>query len=1122
MPEIRGAPLFFTFVDYFFLKLKAMTDRFEIITLRELLQIILHQFDKSKTILGIPSELFFEPRKNDPFRIMRFGQWLETPVGVAAGPHTQLAQNLVAAWLTGARYLELKTIQTLDELEVAKPCIDMQDEGYNCEWSQELKIQQSFGQYLDAWILIHILHDKLGFAGDKPGVIFNMSAGYDYAGIMQENVQWFFNKMSDASHELQQKLEEIKDVYPRVTKLDISPRITDNITLSTMHGCPPDEIEKIGEYLIREKGLHTTIKLNPTLLGKEDLHAIIRNSGFETEVPDAAFEHDLKYPDAVRIISNLQKLARGKGVFFGLKLTNTLESRNHKDIFPATEEMMYMSGRALHPISVNLARKLQNEFHGELDISFSGGADAFNTPELIASGLSPVTVSSDILKPGGYGRLHQYVEMLQKAFTETGANNTEDFIARKSGMKNADLQQQKLDNLNRYADSTLVNDRYKKAGWHTPSIKTARPLGYFDCTHAPCVDTCPTNQDIPDYMYHTARGDFQKAFEVIMRTNPFPNTTGMVCDHLCQTKCTRMNYDSPVLIREIKRFVAEEAVKNGYSIASGTSSNGKKTAVVGAGPSGLSCAYFLVKAGFEVTIYEAKPRPGGMISGAIPAFRLTDEAVDIDIHRIEAMGVKIHFSTQVDTALFDRLRKENDYLYLAAGAQKALPFSIEGAESPGVLDPLDFLFRVKEGLPTGIGQNVAVIGGGNTAMDAARTACRLMGNQGKVTIVYRRTKAQMPADQDEIKAVLEEGINIIELASPLRVVSRNGRVAALLCIRMKLGEKDGGGRPRPVEIPGSEFELEFDTIIPAIGQVQAIDFTDPKKLKTKPGSYETTLENVFIGGDALRGASTAINAIGDGRKAAMEIVRKAGLLTGNNGKPQREEQTLVSHMVNRSTKKEPVSMQETPLNNRKNFQLVTATLTREEAQKEASRCLLCDEVCNICTTVCPNLAFHAYETRPMKAAIQKITGNNGLYEVTEAGEFILKQKLQILHLADWCNQCGNCATFCPSAGKPYRDKPHLYLNRNSFETGKDGYFYDKENDALWGFLENRKVIFSEKEDRFVFESSICQIEISKTGFRVLAVEVREKGNFAVSLQTAAEMRVIRDGARSFFGTEQQE
>ena len=1098
-----------------------MTDRFEIIPLRELLQIILNQLDKKNSLFGIPSGLFFKPEKNDPFRIKRFGQLLETPIGVAAGPHTQLAQNLVAAWLTGARYMELKTVQTLDELKVSKPCIDMQDEGYNCEWSQELKIKQSFEQYLDAWIILHILQDKFGRQDDEPGMIFNMSVGYDFAGIMQENVQWFFSKMTDASEELNQKLLEIKDIYPRVTRLNINPQISDNITLSTMHGCPAGEIEKIGAYLISEKGLHTTIKLNPTLLGKEDLHAILRNSGFETEVPDLAFAHDLKYPEALRIIRNLKKLSGEKQLFFGLKLTNTLESYNHKEIFPPNEEMMYMSGRALHPISVNLARKLQNEFNGKLDISFSGGADAFNTPDLIACGLSPVTVSTDILKPGGYGRLHQYVEELRKAFALASgeAKGTNDFIAKKNGLSHAGLTGQQLHNLNRYADETLTAERYKRTGLRAPDIKTTRPLSYFDCIHAPCVDTCPANQDIPGYMYHTAKGDFQKAFGVIMKTNPFPNTTGMICDHLCQTKCTRINYDSPVLIREIKRFVAEEAVKNHYEISKNIAGKGKRVAIVGAGPSGLSCAYFLTLAGIDVNIYEARPRPGGMISGAIPSFRLTDEAVDIDIHRIETLGVKIHFSTKVDKQLFGRLREDNHFVYLAAGAQKSRPLMIKGANAGGVLDPLNFLSRVKEGLPTGIGRNVAVIGGGNTAMDAARTAFRLTGEEGKVTVIYRRTKQQMPADTGEIQAVMDEGVEIMELVSPVKINARDGKVRSLTCVRMKLGEKDESDRFRPVEIPDSEFEMVFDTIIPAVGQDLALDFVEASQLKTKPDSYETGIENVFIGGDALRGASTAINAIGDGRKAAKAMVEKAHLNPVTNVKPAREPQSVHTHMVNRSQKKEPVYPQETPPDSRKNFRLVTATLTRGEAQKEASRCLLCDEVCNICTTVCPNLAFHSYKTEPRQWLLQKITGNNGVYELTDDGDFRLEQKLQILHFADWCNQCGNCGTFCPSAGKPYQDKPHLYLKRESFEAGKDGYFFNKEKARLEAYEQDRLVTLQEGDDGYIFQNQTLQIHLDKKSFRVTAVEIREKTNFAFSFRTAAQMSVILEGARSFFEEE---
>ena len=396
-------------------------DKFYPTPLLKLLSIVLKQI-KTDEVFGIRKELFFKPQKKDLFQTEIFEQKLHAPLGVAAGPHTQLAQNIIAAWLTGARFIELKTVQTLDQIEVSKPCIDMQDEGYNCEWSQELKIKQSFNEYLNAWIVIHILSHKFGFS--ETGTIFNMSIGYDYKGIMNENIQWFLSKMNNCKPELLQKINEIKTLFPEINKINIPQQISNNVTLSTMHGCPPEEIESIGKYLISEKKLNTTIKLNPTLLGKKDLHQILKKSGFKTQVPDIAFEHDLKFNQAIKIIQTLKKLAENnkqsadssqkslssnlKPVFFGIKTTNTLESINNKEIFSADNDMMYMSGRALHTISVNVARKLQNEFKGELNISFSGGVDAFNIKNVMACGIMPVTVCSDLLKPGGYGRLSQY------------------------------------------------------------------------------------------------------------------------------------------------------------------------------------------------------------------------------------------------------------------------------------------------------------------------------------------------------------------------------------------------------------------------------------------------------------------------------------------------------------------------------------------------------------------------------------------------------------------------------------------------------------------------------------------------------------------------------------------
>src|SRR3989339_132990 len=328
-----------------------MSDKFNPISIDRLFRILTNESAKRGSFLGIPKGNFLQRDSFQKFQSNIFNQSLDLPLGVAAGPHSQLSQNIISAWLCGARYMELKTIQTLDELEIEKPCIDMQDEGYNCEWSQELKIRDTFNQYLDAWILLHILNHQQGFKSLN-GTIFNMSVGYNLEGVLNENVQWFFKKMQNCNHEKLEKIALIKPLYPQIDEVEIPDTISDNITLSTMHGCPPDEIEKIASYLIEQKKLHTYVKLNPTLLGPDELRKILNQLGkFDTHVPDEAFVHDLKYPDALAIIQSLTQKANQSGVQFGLKLTNTLESTNHKEVF-AQAPMMYMSGRALHPISV--------------------------------------------------------------------------------------------------------------------------------------------------------------------------------------------------------------------------------------------------------------------------------------------------------------------------------------------------------------------------------------------------------------------------------------------------------------------------------------------------------------------------------------------------------------------------------------------------------------------------------------------------------------------------------------------------------------------------------------------------------------------------------------------------
>jgi putative selenate reductase len=943
--------------------------------------------------------------------------------------------------------MELKTVQTLDELEVTKPCIDMTDEGYNCEWSQELKLEQSFNEYLNAWIILHILKAKFGWGRTgSPGFIFNMSVGYNLDGILNSNVQTFLDKMTGCAAEKAAKINMLAGIYPAVKDLAIPDRITNNITISTMHGCPPDEVEKIGRYFIEDRKLHTTIKLNPTLLGPEKLRDILNSElGFDVEVPDLAFEHDLKYEAGLALIKS--------------------------------------SGRALHPISIHLARRLQSEFNGELDISFSAGTDCFNVADILACNMRPVTVCSDILKPGGYGRLGQYLEEIALGFTEAGADSIGAFITTRAQTK--DVARAGLENLQTYAAAAVADKIYQKTNFPYDNIKIPRELTAFDCVKAPCVSTCPASQDIPGYMYYTAMGNYQKALDVILETNPFPNMQGMVCDHLCQYKCTRMNYDSPLLIREIKRFVARQ--QDRLLPRKPAASNGLKVAIIGAGPSGLACAYFLALDGFAVDIYETKDIPGGMAADGIPTFRLDDDSLKKDIDGIIALGVKIHYGSQINLKRFEELRNTYQYVFVAVGAQKGLNLGIPGEDAPGVYD-------------------LVVIGGGNAAMDAARTANRLVGPDGRVSIVYRRTREEMPADFEEIQAALDEDIELIELTAPECLLIEDGRVQSNVCFKMELGETDASGRPRPIKIEGTEFEIKVDSVISAIGQRVELDFFPEEDLRPDPDTLETQLPNVFAGGDAVRGASTLIKAIGDGKRVAETIKRRAAVQFDlPAGAPDRkcDPKTLQIAQARRVLGPQ---VPEISLDQRLGFDLVIRTLDDESARQEARRCLQCDVLCNICTTVCPNRANIAYPVDPIEIRVQQAvpTGKNARIEDLETVR--ITQKFQIINLGDFCNECGNCSTFCPTSGAPYRVKPKFYLTQKSFENEQNGYML--VDGVLKARMDGELETLSRHEDHLIYESRDIRARLNLNTYSAEAVRFHSDASDPVDLRHAAQMAVM--------------
>jgi putative selenate reductase len=616
--------------------------------------------------------------------------------------------------------------------------------------------------------------------------------------------------------------------------------------------------------------------------------------------------------------------------------------------------------------------------------------------------------------------------------------------------------------------------------------------------------TCPASQDIPSYMYYTAKGDYTKALQVVRETNPFPNIQGMVCDHMCETKCTRINYDNPLLIREIKRFVAQTA--EGTPSLKPAKPNGIKVGIIGAGPSGLSCAHFLALRGFEVEIFEKKQIAGGWASDAIPTFRLDDESIQKDIDAILALGVSIQYGAVIDRATFDNMRKSFDYLYIAVGAQEGVALGVPGEEAEGVMDQLVFLSAVRRGEKPKLGKRVAVIGGGNSAMDAARTAKRLVGPDGEVSVIYRRTREEMPAAPEEVHAMIDEGVKLVELTAPECMLVEDGRVRSNVCFQMKLGEKDESGRPRPIKIDGSEFELDVDSVISAIGQRVNVDFFPEKKLEINPATHETQIEKVFAGGDAVRGASTLIKAIADGKDVADSICRRA-VEDYPDAKHVSTKTPDLAALRQRKARRQPGAvLPEIDFSDRFGFEMVIRTLDEATAQTEAARCLQCDEICSVCVAVCPNRANVEFQMEPVAFKVQQaVKGTNGV-EITDLETERIEQTYQILNIGDACNECGNCATFCPTSGAPYQDKPKFHLTRESFDSARMGYRYTADNRLAFK-NDDQRAVLQINPDGYTYENEVIKA-ILNPDYSARQVEFKHGMSGPVSLRPAAHMAIL--------------
>lgn len=901
-----------------------------------------------------------------------FGRLLETPVGPAAGPHTQLAQNIVAAYYAGSRFFELKTVQIMDGAElsacVSKPCIKADDECYNVEWSTELYVPQAMNEYIKAWFMLNVMAIEFGL-GSKDGFQFNLSVGYDLAGIQSEKINTFIDSMMEAKDtevfkECKQYLLDNISQFENVTKEDIekiSSKICNSATISTLHGCPPQEIEKIANHLIDGKGLHTFIKCNPTLLGYEYARKTMDDMGYDyVAFGDFHFLDDLQYEDAVPMLERLMKKCEEKGVEFGVKITNTFPVDIKQGELPGEE--MYMSGKSLYALSLSVASRLTKDFDGKLRIAYSGGADYHNIAGIVEAGIWPVTVATTLLKPGGYQRMAQLANVTQDINLEFAGVSVE--------------KSQKL------TEEAKKDPHHVKAIKPLPSRKIEGHVPLIDCHTAPCQEGCPINQDITAYLELAGAGKYENALEVILDKNPLPFITGTICPHRCMSKCTRNFYEEPVQIRGAKLTSAE----NGYEKMIGKMKPTKgtlnrKVAIIGGGPAGMAAAHFLAREGVNVTIYEKRESLGGVVRHIIPNFRISEETIEKDISFLKALGVNVKLNSAVGSV--DELRKEGyDTVILAMGAGEPGVLKLEGdapMNAPSFLEA----FKKQNG-EVSVGRQVVVIGGGNTAMDTARAAKHTKGVE-KVSLVYRRTRRFMPADEEELTLAIEDGVEFRELLSPTKF--ENGK---LYCDVMELGEYDSRGR-RGVVATDKKVIVEADTVIAAVGEQVHTEFMRKNGLNldsrgralVNESTLESSVSGVYVIGDGLTGPGTVVERIRDARKAVSSIIGKNEV---NHFKLSLTEEDQYRKRGNLREYKG-----ETPVD---------------------GRCLGCPTVCENCVEVCPNRANVSIEVPSLS-------------------------KHQIIHVDSMCNECGNCQSFCPYESAPYLDKFTLFANEADMKESKN-------------------------------------------------------------------------------------
>lgn len=950
-----------------------MSDRVQPIQFAKLMNILLNEYNREQTVFGV--EKLFRKNTGDA-KLQIFRENLELPFGIASGSHTQYAQNIVAAYAAGSRYMELKTVQTVDgtAIRIAKPCINALDECYNVTSSTELTVEDAMNEYIKAWFAIKLIAKEFQL-GDEDGVIFNMSLGYNLESIKSDKLNKFIDGLKNARGTAiwtecrDYALDNLKN-FKKVNAqyiAGLSDAVCKTATISLHNNCKASELEEMAKYLLTEKKLNVYIKIAPTVIGYEVAKKILKNLGYEyINFDDKYFLEDLQLNDAIPMFKKLLELAQSSKLGFGVKISNTLKVNTmSKDV---VGEEMYLSGRSLYPLAISAAKLFTNAFDGKLHISYCGGVDAYNAHTLAKAGLWPVTLTSNILKPGGYARINQIATLLSDT-----SEYTDD-----------DISPSTIEGL---ANSALTDPHYGKSKKAIIDRRLSEKLPLTDCFKAACKTACPIRQDIPAYIRLSSEGKNVEALKLIMEKNPLPSVISVICNHSCTNKCTRNYYDRAVSTRQIERDIVEKAYDEVISTITPPpiTVSGKKVAIVGGGPAGMSAAYFLAKAGVRVTIYEKSDRLGGMISQLMPEFRVPRKEIENDIDFLRRMGIGIELDTEVEE--IDTLKYMGyTHIVLAMGAWvENKPQLISGTP----MNVIDFL-KISKNSPEDLklGDNVTIMAGGNTAITAARVAKRIAGVKA-VRIICPTSRKFMFGDEGEIELAEKEGIEIWELLQPINMKWR-----ALECKRMSISSIDVSGNPNLID-SGAIVSITSDTIISAIGEKIDDKFyrrnniaTDEKgnPYLSKETLESMTLKGVYIIGDGNHGAATVAEAIADAQKAAAAIL----------GKDRNMFDTYENLNVNSNY---------AVVKSKKGIVYFDDTLIREN-----EKCLDCQTVCEACVDVCPNRANISIAVPTM-------------------------QSKQIIHIDALCNSCGNCETFCVYNDAPSKSKLTFYNLEADYRDG---------------------------------------------------------------------------------------